>query len=63
MMGDQRYFGKASDRTLDAAIAPEWDARLVCTAAILGRPCPLWAKSDIAERETNVRFTPKSGHC
>jgi len=22
MMGDQRYFGKASDRTLDAAIAP-----------------------------------------
>jgi hypothetical protein len=23
MMGDQRYFGKASDRTLD--IAQEWD--------------------------------------
>ena len=25
MMGDQRYFGKASDRTLKAAIAQEWD--------------------------------------
>src|SRR5215469_11542045 len=48
MMGDQRYFGKASDRTLDTAIAQEWDSRLVCTAAILGRPCPLY---------------PKSGHC
>src|SRR6516162_5971580 len=45
MMGDQRYFGKASDRTLDTAIAQEWDSRLVCTAAILGRPCPLWVKS------------------
>jgi hypothetical protein len=28
MMGDQRYFGKASDRTLDAAIAQEWDSGL-----------------------------------
>jgi hypothetical protein len=45
MMGDQRYFGKASDRTLDAAIAQEWDSGLVCTAAILSRPCPLWVKS------------------
>jgi hypothetical protein len=33
MMGDQQYFGKASDRTLDAAIAREWDSGLVCTAA------------------------------
>jgi hypothetical protein len=45
MMGDQRYFGKASDRTLDAAIAQEWDSGLVCTAAILSRPCPLWVIS------------------
>jgi hypothetical protein len=28
MMGDQRYFGKASDRTLDAAIAQELDSGL-----------------------------------
>src|SRR5262252_1780533 len=26
------------------------------------QPCPLWVKADIAECETNVRFTPKSGH-
>src|SRR5262249_51295853 len=45
MMGDQRYFGKASDRTLDAANAEDWDSGLVCTAAILGRRCPLWVKS------------------
>ena len=50
MMGDQRYFGKASDRTLDAAIAREWDSGLVCTAAILSRPCPLLTQSAAQQR-------------
>jgi hypothetical protein len=32
MMGDQRYFGKASDLTLDAAIAPR---RLIAALRIV----------------------------
>src|SRR6516225_9121457 len=63
MMGDQRYFGKASDRTLDTAIAQEWDSRLVCTAAILGRPCPLWVKSRHCNGSAECPLYPKSGHC
>src|SRR5262249_26534583 len=34
----------------------------VCAAAIPIRSCPFGSKADIAEWETNVRFTPKSGH-
>jgi hypothetical protein len=62
MMGDQRYFGKASDRTLDAAIAQEWDSGLVCTAAILSRPCPLWVKSGHQGQLNECPLTLKSGH-
>src|SRR6516164_2653915 len=62
MMGDQRYFGKASGRTLDAAIAREWDSGLVCTAAILSRSCPLWVKSGHRRTSNQCPLYPKSGH-
>jgi hypothetical protein len=45
MMGDQRYFGKASDRTSNAAIAPGKEFGIGLQAAILSRQCPLWVKS------------------
>src|SRR5215471_21372612 len=60
MMGDQRYFGKASDRTLDTAIAQEWDSRLVCTAAILGSPCRLWVKSRHCNGSAECPLSPKA---
>ena len=49
-MGDQWNFGKASDRTLDAAIAREWDSGLVLTAAILSCSYPLWVNSGLLQR-------------
>ena len=33
-----------------------------CTATIPGQNVRFGSKADIAECETNVRFTPKSGH-
>jgi hypothetical protein len=45
MMGDQRYFGKASNRTSDAAIAPGKEFGIGLQAAIVSRQCPLWVKS------------------
>ena len=53
-MGDQRYFGKASDGTLDAAIAQEWDLGLFARQHPRGvksrhrnefEQCPLYPQS------------------